>query len=116
MIVKSHMLTVCRYLVEFISHDREADVLTFLLTAASIGRNIPAAISNYTDGILCIGMLVKRGATISAAEGGCQAEIGVACSMAAAGFTACMGGSVEQVLQAAEIGDLQPVPRYSAGS
>lgn len=39
-----------------------------------------------------IGMLYKRGATISAAEGGCMAEVGVASSMAAAGFVACMGG------------------------
>lgn len=39
-----------------------------------------------------IGMLFKRGSTISAAEGGCQAEVGVACSMASAGFAACMGG------------------------
>lgn len=39
-----------------------------------------------------VGMLYKRGATISAAEGGCMAEVGVASSMAAAGFAACMGG------------------------
>ena len=39
-----------------------------------------------------------------AAEVGCQGEVGVACSMAAAGFTAVMGGSVEQVENAAEIG------------
>jgi len=36
--------------------------------------------------------------------GGCQAEVGVACSMAAAGFSACMGASPEIILQAAEIG------------
>jgi len=51
-----------------------------------------------------VGMLFKRGSTISAAEGGCQAEVGVACSMASAGFAACMGASPETVLQAAEIG------------
>ncbi|KAI0731246.1 L-serine ammonia-lyase [Earliella scabrosa] len=51
-----------------------------------------------------IGMLFKRGSTISAAEGGCQAEVGVACSMASAGFAACMGASPETILQAAEIG------------
>jgi L-serine deaminase len=61
-------------------------------------------------------MLFKRGSTISAAEGGCQAEVGgeeyffctlgsvdkdpvVACSMAAAGFAACMGAPPETVLQ-----------------
>jgi L-serine dehydratase len=58
----------------------------FLLTAAAIG------------------MLYKRGASISAAEMGCQGEVGVACSMAAAGLTAALGGSNEQVENAAEIG------------
>lgn len=49
-------------------------------------------------------MLCKKRATISAAEGGCMAEIGVATAMAAAGLTACTGGTVKQVLMAAEIG------------
>lgn len=48
-------------------------------------------------------MLYKRGATISAAEGGCQAEVGVASSMAAGALVACMGGTPAQVCQAAEI-------------
>ncbi|KAI0652831.1 L-serine ammonia-lyase [Cubamyces menziesii] len=77
---------VLKYIVEFVSDDPEKSVVTFLLTAAAIG------------------MLFKRGSTISAAEGGCQAEVGVACSMASAGFAACMGASPETVLQAAEIG------------
>ncbi|KAF9268964.1 L-serine ammonia-lyase [Marasmius fiardii PR-910] len=77
---------VLKYIVEFISDDPEKSVMTFLLTASAIG------------------MLFKRGSTISAAEGGCQAEVGVACSMASAGFAACMGASPETVLQAAEIG------------
>lgn len=77
---------VLKYIVEFISDDPEKSVVTFLLTAAAVG------------------MLFKRGSTISAAEGGCQAEVGVACSMASAGFAACMGASPETVLQAAEIG------------
>ncbi|KAG9098095.1 hypothetical protein FRC06_006817 [Ceratobasidium sp. 370] len=77
---------VLKYIVEFISEDPEKDIATFLLTAAAIG------------------MLFKRGSTISAAEGGCQAEVGVACSMAAAGFAACMGASPEVITQAAEIG------------
>ncbi|RKO87272.1 serine dehydratase-like protein, alpha subunit, partial [Blyttiomyces helicus] len=64
----------------------EQDIVEFLLTAAAIG------------------MLYKRGASISAAEMGCQGEVGVACSMAAAAFTAVMGGTVEQVENAAEIG------------
>ncbi|KAI1426120.1 serine dehydratase alpha chain-domain-containing protein [Xylaria sp. FL1777] len=78
--------SVLKYTIEFISDDPERDVLTFLLTAAAIG------------------MLYKRGATISAAEGGCMAEVGVACSMAAGAFAACMGASPETIEQAAEIG------------
>ncbi|EPQ56415.1 L-serine ammonia-lyase [Gloeophyllum trabeum ATCC 11539] len=77
---------VLKYIVEFVSDDPEKSTQTFLLTAAAVG------------------MLFKRGSTISAAEGGCQAEVGVACSMAAAGFAACMGATPETVLQAAEIG------------
>jgi L-serine dehydratase len=50
-----------------------------------------------------IGLLYKKGASISAAEMGCQGEIGVASSMAAAGYTAVMGGSIEQIEAAAEI-------------
>ncbi|TDL23659.1 L-serine ammonia-lyase [Rickenella mellea] len=78
--------SVLKYILEFVSDDPEKSVVTFLLTASAIG------------------MLFKRGSTISAAEGGCQAEVGVACSMASAGFAACMGASPETVLQAAEIG------------
>ncbi|KAH8426804.1 uncharacterized protein LDX57_004534 [Aspergillus melleus] len=77
---------VLKYIVEFISDDPDHDVPVFLLTAAAIG------------------MLYKRGATISAAEGGCMAEVGVACSMAAGAFAACMGASPEVIEQAAEIG------------
>ncbi|KAK0531586.1 hypothetical protein OC834_002904 [Tilletia horrida] len=77
---------VLRYLLAFISDDPHRDVCTFLLTASAIG------------------MLFKRGATISAAEGGCMAEVGVACSMAAAGFAACMGASPAVVEMAAEVG------------
>lgn len=77
---------VLKYTIEFVSDDAERDIATFLLTAAAIG------------------MLYKRGATISAAEGGCMAEVGVACSMAAAGFAACMGAPPETIEQAAEIG------------
>lgn len=75
-----------KYVVEFISQAPERDIMTFLLTASAIG------------------MLFKRGATISAAEGGCMAEVGVACSMAAAGISACLGAEPAVVLQAAEIG------------
>ncbi|HBJ39029.1 MAG TPA: L-serine ammonia-lyase [Planctomycetaceae bacterium] len=51
-----------------------------------------------------IGLLYKRNASLSAAEMGCQGEVGVACSMAAAGLAACMGGTPRQVANAAEIG------------
>jgi len=50
-----------------------------------------------------IGTFFKKGATISAAQGGCQAEIGVSSAMAAAALTECLGGSVQQALMAAEI-------------
>ena len=55
-----------------------------------------------TAGAIC--SLYKRNASISAAEVGCQGEIGVACSIAAAGLAAVQGGSNEQVENAAEIG------------
>ncbi|AKO45434.1 L-serine ammonia-lyase [[Haemophilus] ducreyi] len=51
-----------------------------------------------------IGSLYKMNASISGAEVGCQGEVGVACSMAAAGLTEIMGGTPEQVCMAAEIG------------
>ncbi|XZE45765.1 L-serine ammonia-lyase [Pirellulaceae bacterium SH467] len=51
-----------------------------------------------------VGLLYKRNASLSAAEMGCQGEVGVACSMAAAGLAAVMGGTIEQIENAAEIG------------
>src|SRR6202042_2303206 len=51
-----------------------------------------------------VGMLFKENASISGAEVGCQGEVGSACSMAAAGLAEVMGGSPEQVENAAEIG------------
>lgn len=51
-----------------------------------------------------IGILYKVGASISAAEMGCMGEVGVACSMAAAGLTAVLGGTTLQIENAAEIG------------
>ena len=77
---------VLKYYLSFISSNSEEDIVEFLLTAGAIG------------------MLYKRGASISAAEVGCQGEVGVACSMAAAALTAVMGGTIEQVENAAEIG------------
>ena len=51
-----------------------------------------------------IGILYMLNASISGAEVGCQGEVGVACSMAAGGLTAALGGSMAQVENAAEIG------------
>jgi L-serine dehydratase len=63
------------------------------------------------DGVMCflltaaaIGMLYKKNASISGAEMGCQGEVGVACSMAAAGLAAALHGTNQQVENAAEIG------------
>lgn len=66
-------------------HGNPAGIRVFLLTAAAIGA------------------LYKRNASISGAEVGCQGEVGVACSMAAAGLCAVLGGSPAQVENAAEI-------------
>jgi L-serine dehydratase len=77
---------VLAYYVRFVPGANQPGVRTFLLTAAAIG------------------MLYKRNASLSAAEMGCQGEVGVACSMAAAGLAAVMGGSNEQIENAAEIG------------
>jgi L-serine dehydratase len=80
---------------------------------------IPAVLQYYRrftdgssdDGIVrfllaagAIGILYKENASISGAEAGCQGEVGVACSMAAAGLVEALGGTMQQVEQAAEIG------------
>lgn len=82
---------VMHYLFKYSMKDltpAEADdgTVRFLLTAAAIG------------------ILFKKNASISGAEVGCQGEVGSACSMAAAGLTEVMGGTPEQVENAAEIG------------
>lgn len=77
---------VLAYYVRFVPGSNEAGIKKFLATAAAIG------------------MLYKKNASISAAEMGCQGEIGVACSMAAAALCAVMGGTNKQVENAAEIG------------
>ncbi len=77
---------VLAYYDRFIPTANEAGIFTFLATAGAIG------------------MLYKKNASISAAEVGCQGEVGVACSMAAAGLAAVMGGTSEQIENAAEIG------------
>ncbi|WP_026972574.1 L-serine ammonia-lyase [Aliagarivorans marinus] len=64
----------------------------------------PSAIRQFFLTTTAIGALYKLNASISGAEVGCQGEVGVACSMAAAGLTALFGGSAAQIENAAEIG------------
>ena len=77
---------VMHYYDRFVSGASQAGIRDFLLTAGAIG------------------LLYKENASISGAEVGCQGEVGVACSMAAAGLAAVMGGTPSQVENAAEIG------------
>ncbi|MBL8443128.1 MAG: L-serine ammonia-lyase [Zoogloeaceae bacterium] len=77
---------VLHYYMNFQPASSERDVTDFLLAAAAIGT------------------LCKKNASISGAEVGCQGEVGSACAMAAAGLTEVMGGTPEQVENAAEIG------------
>lgn len=77
---------VLHYYMRFVPGANEDGVVRFLLTAAAIG------------------ILYKENASISGAEVGCQGEVGVACSMAAGGLCEVMGGTPQQVENAAEIG------------
>ena len=77
---------VLHYYTRFVHGASDKGVVDFLLTAAAIG------------------LLYKENASISGAEVGCQGEVGVACSMAAGALCAVMGGTPEQVENAAEIG------------
>ncbi|MCB1633418.1 MAG: L-serine ammonia-lyase [Xanthomonadales bacterium] len=77
---------VLRYYDRFIPGSNAAGIVDFLLTAGAIG------------------ILYKENASISGAEVGCQGEVGVACSMAAGGLAAALGGTPLQVENAAEIG------------
>jgi L-serine dehydratase len=76
---------VLQYFITFCDGNTEDKIIRFLLTASEIGS------------------IFKKGATISAAMGGCQAEIGVSSAMAAAALTESLGGTQRQVLMAAEI-------------
>jgi L-serine dehydratase len=78
--------SVLHYYDRFCPGSNEQGVFDFLLTAAAVG------------------ILYKENASISGAEVGCQGEVGVACSMAAAGLTAALGGTPGQIENAAEIG------------
>ena len=77
---------VMHYCSRFRTDFDEDKIINFLLTAGAIG------------------ILFKEGASISAAEVGCQGEVGVACSMAAGGLAAVMDCSLSQIANAAEIG------------
>ncbi|MBB0243711.1 L-serine ammonia-lyase [Streptomyces alkaliphilus] len=77
---------VLHHYTEFVPGADEDGVVRFLLTASAIG------------------LLFKENASISGAEVGCQGEVGSACSMAAGGLAEVLGGSPEQVENAAEIG------------
>ena len=77
---------VLHYYARFVPGANDDGIVDFLLTAAAIGA------------------IYKETASISGAEVGCQGEVGVACSMAAAALAAVMGGTPEQVENAAEIG------------
>jgi L-serine dehydratase len=76
---------VLQYFIIFCDGNTDEKIIKFLLTASEIGS------------------IFKKGATISAAMGGCQAEIGVSSAMAAAALTESLGGSQRQALMAAEI-------------
>jgi len=76
---------VLLYFIAFCNGNDEEKIIRFLLTASEVGS------------------IFKKGATISAAMGGCQAEIGVSSAMAAAALTESMGGTQRQALMAAEI-------------
>ena len=76
---------VLQYYIAFCDGNSEEKIIKFLLVASEIGS------------------IFKKGATISAAMGGCQAEIGVSSAMAAAALTECLGGTQRQSLMAAEI-------------
>lgn len=67
-------------------------------------KDMQEVINKYLLVCAAIGVLYKSGASISAAEVGCQGEVGVACSMAAAGYCALLGGDIESIESAAEIG------------
>jgi L-serine dehydratase len=82
-----------------------AGIIPAVLRHLQIGHNLTDNNTIYTYFLTAaaIGMLYKKGASISGAEVGCQGEIGVASSMAAGALTAVLGGSITQVENAAEI-------------
>jgi L-serine dehydratase len=67
------------------------------------GMNLPEHTINFFLTAAAVGILYKTNASISGAEVGCQGEVGVASSMAAAGITAVLGGNIDQIENAAEI-------------
>jgi L-serine dehydratase len=77
---------VARYYRDFIPGADEEGIMRYFLTSAAVG------------------VLYKENASISGAEVGCQGEVGVACSMAAGGLAAALGGTNDEIEHAAEIG------------
>ena len=77
---------------------------TRFLVAAEPAQTRRQGVHDFLKTAAAVGMLYKRNASLSAAEMGCQGEVGVACSMAAAGLAAVMGGTPQQIENAAEIG------------
>lgn len=77
---------VIKYYTRFVKGASPEGIVNFILTAGAMG------------------ILYKEGASISAAEMGCMGEVGVACSMAAGGLAAALGGTTAQIENAAEIG------------
>ena len=79
---------VLQYILDFLNKDKKQEeqiIINFLLTAGAIG------------------LLYQKNASISGADVGCQGEVGVACSMAAAGIAQYLDGSIDQIENAAEI-------------
>ena len=82
-------------------------VLRYALTLRTVQQRYPDELSGVVDFLLAagaVGAIYRDGASISGAEVGCQGEVGVACSMAAAGLAQVLGGTPQQTLNAAEIG------------
>lgn len=85
-VIPSVMFYMNNFLTPSVKEYDETKVINFLLTAGAIG------------------LLYQKNASISGADVGCQGEVGVACSMAAGALAEAMGGTIEQVENAAEIG------------
>ena len=95
---------VLHYMDRFVTGGSDGDGDSDDASAAEAARVSDDAVVQFLLTAGAIGILFKRNASISAAEVGCQGEVGSACAMAAAGLCAVLGGTPEQVENAAEIG------------